>query len=96
VLFPWRHHRREICLHAVQTYIEPAPSRGLATRGLRRYGGEVKAAAITGAGVGMLGRGHHAVGGAGLDDIAVLLDQDLVRQCADNRRSWPCLRPKSL
>src|ERR1700732_794473 len=44
---------------------------------LRRQCGEVEGGGHQGAGVGVLGGGHHAVGGASLDDLAVLHDQDL-------------------
>src|SRR6266849_4201334 len=36
----------------------------------------------SGLGVGMLGGGHHPLGGAGLDDLAVLHDETLVGQLA--------------
>src|SRR5882672_798593 len=49
---------------------------------LRRQCGEVEGGGHQGASVGMLGGGHYAVGEAGLDDLAVLHDQDLVRQGA--------------
>src|SRR5467141_1406610 len=42
---------------------------------LRRQGGEVEGGGHQGAGVGVLGLGHHPLGGASLDDFAVLHDQ---------------------
>src|SRR5216683_7193405 len=49
---------------------------------LRRQCGEIEGGGHERAGVGMFGGGHHAVGGAGLDDLAVLHDQDLVGERA--------------
>src|SRR5882672_1606256 len=43
---------------------------------LRRQCGKVEGGGHERAGVGMLGGGHHALGRAGLDDLAVLHDED--------------------
>src|SRR5215472_16411020 len=47
-------------------------------RGLRASCGEVEGSGHQRAGVGVLGRGHNPFGRAGLHDLAVLHDQDLV------------------
>src|ERR1700730_7004414 len=49
---------------------------------LRRAGGEAAGGGQQGAGLGVLGGAHHPVGGAGLDDLAVLHDEDFVCQRA--------------
>jgi hypothetical protein len=49
---------------------------------LRRHRGEVEGGGHQGADVGVFGPGHHPLGGAGLDDLAVFHDEDFVRQCA--------------
>src|ERR1700730_16689258 len=49
---------------------------------LCRHGGKVEGGGHQRAGVGVFGGGHHALGGAVLDDLAVLHDEDLVGECA--------------
>ena len=56
----------------------------LAAASLRGNCGEVERGGHQGAGVGVLGGGHDLLGQAGLDDLAVLHDEDLVRQGADD------------
>jgi hypothetical protein len=53
---------------------------------LRRQCGEVEGGGHQCAGVGVLGGGHHAIGGAGLDDLAVHHDEDFVRQCGHDAK----------
>src|SRR6202047_2666567 len=58
--------------------LREASPRARARLRLGRQCGEVEGGGHQGAGVGMLGGGHHPLGGTGLDDLAVLHDEDLV------------------
>jgi hypothetical protein len=55
---------------------------------LRRRCGEVEGGGHERAGVGVFGGGQDPLGGAGLDDLAVLHDEDLVSERAHDARSW--------